>query len=146
MLEPVYMFACADTIPSVRTSVYAWVCTAQGCFCIYVCINKCICSIYASRMLVCSGECTSVCMRACPHVFVCACVCARKCTCPYIRTGVRVCACMHACLRIFMHVCTHICECVCLGVHGLWHVCQSRLFLISNFLLLISNLHVCMLT
>ena len=111
MLEPVYMFACADTIPSVRTSVYAWVCTAQGCFCIYVCINKCICSIYASRMLVCSGECTSVCMRACPHVCVCVCVCAQMHM--SVHSNGRSCVRLHACMFAYIHACMYTYMRVC---------------------------------
>ena len=137
--------------PSVRLSMLGSVLHMD--VSVYVCINKCLCSIYASRMLLCSCECTSVCMRACPHVCACVCVRAQMRMSVHHRTGVCVCACMHACLRIFMPVCTHMCECACLGDYALWHVCQTRLFLISNFLLLISNflllisnLHVCMLT
>ena len=57
---------------------------------------------------------------------------------------------LHACLRIFtlagtrmfMRVCVHACS----DVHAHWHVYQTRLFLISYFLLTTSNCHVYMLT
>ena len=90
----------------------------------------------------------------------CSCVraSARVCACVHVRMCVRVCARANAHVRTFKRVfvcalaCMHVCVYSCLYVH----ICASvRAWAIMRygtcvrpdyFLLLISNLHVCMLT
>ena len=131
--------------PSVRLSMLGSVLHMD--VSVYVCINKCLCSIYASRMLVCSCECTSVWMRACPHV--CACVCARANA--HVRTFERVFVCALACMHVCVYSClyVHICASVRAWAIMRYGTCvrpDYSLFLTSYFLFLTCVTNVCMLT